>query len=318
MNYKDYYKLLGVSKNASQKDIKKAYRKLAAKYHPDKTKGDAKAEEKFKEINEANEVISDPEKRKKYDELGANWQSYQQGGGDRAYRGGRRGGQTYQFEGDPSEFFGRGSEDSGFSSFFDMFFGGGATGQSGSAGQQYTQRTRQGRDVEAELPVTLLEAYQGSKRVFEIFGQKLRITIKPGSYDGQRLRLKGKGQPLYEGGVRGDLYIMLNISPDPRFTRKGDDLIYKADVDLYTAILGGRIEIPTMGDKVKLRIPQGVQNGKILRLKGKGMPIYKNKDEFGNLLVKLNIIIPTRISEEERSLFEKLQNLSQVEKVKMN
>ena len=187
MEYKDYYKILGVDKNATPKDIKKAYRKLAAKYHPDKTKSDKAAEEKFKEVNEANEVLSDPEKREKYDTLGVNWQAYEQAGGDwRQYAQQQPGGQkTYYYEGDPSDFFGGRGGEGGFSDFFDMFFGGRGTGGFGGR-QQRSSRTFTGGDIEAELPIMLLEAYQGSKRTFELNGQKLRITIKPGSGDGQK------------------------------------------------------------------------------------------------------------------------------------
>lgn len=308
MNYKDYYKILGVKKDASQKEIKKAYRKLAAKYHPDKNQGDKAAEEKFKEINEANEVVGNPEKRKKYDTLGSNWEAYQQGGGDwEQYqqgrpRGGRGGGQSFTFEGDPSEFFGN----SGHSSFFDMFFGGGGEGFSN---QGRGQRSFKGQSVEAEMPFTLLEAYQGSKRTFELSGKKMRITIKPGAYDGQRLRLKGKGRPGANGGAAGDLFIILKIQPDPRFERVGDDLKFNAKVDLYTAILGGKIEVPTMTNSVKMPIPKGSETGKTLRLKGKGMPKYGKEKEHGHLLVKLNVVLPKNLTAEEEELFKKLQTL---------
>lgn len=317
MKYKDYYKILGVSKDASQKDIKKAYRKLASKYHPDKNSGDKAAEEKFKEINEANEVLSDPEKRKKYDVLGENWTAYQQGGGDweqYANRGrGRRGpggGQTFHFEGDPSEFFGSG----GHSSFFDMFFGEGA----GRGGQgRRRQAAFRGRDVEAEMPITLLEAYQGSKRTFELGGKKMRITIKPGAYDGQRLRLKGKGQPGVNGGPAGDLYIVLKLQPDPRFRREGDNLVVEKKIDLYTAILGGKVEVPTMSGSVKLTVPKGSESGKTLRLRGKGMPKY-GKTSHGDLLVKLNVTMPKNLTAEEERLFQQLRELREPVAANMN
>ncbi len=306
MNYKDYYKTLGVKKDASQKEIKKAYRKLASKYHPDKNQGDKTAEEKFKEINEAYEVIGNADKRKKYDTLGSNWEAYQQGGGDwEQYaqqgqrRSGRGGGQTYTFEGDPS-------------SFFEMFFGGGGEGFS-SQGRR--QRNFRGQSIEAEMPVTLLEAYQGSKRTFELNGKKMRITIKPGAYNNQRLRIKGKGQSGANGGAPGDLFIILKIQRDARFTRKGDDLKLDANVDLYTAILGGKIEIPTMTGSVKLPIPKGSESGKVLRLKNKGMPKYGKSGEFGHLLVKLHVTLPKKLSEKEEDLFKKLKALQEVEPV---
>jgi curved DNA-binding protein len=307
MEYKDYYKILGVDKNATPKDIKKAYRKLAAKYHPDKTKGDKTAEEKFKEVNEANEVLSDPEKREKYDTLGANWQAYEQAGGDwRQYAQQQPGGQnTYYYEGDPSEFFGGHAGDDGFSSFFEQFFGSRSKGGFGG-GRQRTSRSFNGGDIEAELPITLLEAYQGGKRTFELNGQKLRITIKPGSYDGQKLRIKGKGQPGVNGGAKGDLYIKLRVQPDARFERKGNDLWVTKTIDLYTAILGGKIEIPTLTGSVKMNIPKGTDNGKTLRLKGKGMPINGTKS-FGDLMVKIKVVLPKNLSKEEEELFEILK-----------
>lgn len=310
MNYKDYYKILGVKKDASKKEIKKAYRKLAGKYHPDKNQGDKAAEEKFKEINEANEVLGNAEKRKKYDALGSNWEAYQQGGGDwKQYaqqgrqRGGRSGGQSFSFEGDPSEFFGN----SGHSSFFDMFFGDGAGEGFSRQDRGQSQGGFKGQSVEAELPITLLEAYQGSKRTFELSGKKMRITIKPGSYDGQRLRLKGKGQPGANGGAAGDLFIILKIQTDPRFERDGDNLKFNANVDLYTAILGGKIEVPTMTGSVKMPIPKGSESGKVFRLKDKGMPKYDKEKKHGNLLVKLNVKMPTKLTTEEEELFKKLQ-----------
>ncbi len=315
MEYKDYYKILGVDKKATPKDIKKAYRKLAAKYHPDKTKGDKVAEEKFKEVNEANEVLSDPEKREKYDTLGANWQAYEQAGGDwRQYAQQQQpGGQnTYYYEGDPSDFFGGQGSEGDFSSFFEQFFGGRASGGAGFGGrQQRSSRQSAGGDIEAELPITLLDAYQGGKRTFELNGQKLRITIKPGAYDGLKLKIKGKGRPGVNGGPKGDLYIKLRIQPDPRFERKGNDLWVTKTVDLYTAILGGKIEVPTLSGSVKMNIPKGTDNGKTLRLKGKGMPIYGTQS-FGDLLVKIQVALPKNLSAEEEELFKKLRDMQTV------
>ncbi len=316
MKYTDYYKILGVSKDASQKEIKKAYRKLAAKYHPDKNPDDKAAEEKFKEANEANEVLSDPEKRKKYDTLGENWQAYQQGGGDwqqytqQGQRGRRGGGQSFTFEGDPSDFF----DSSGHSSFFDMFFGEGR--ESFSSRGQRQQRAFKGQSIEAEMPITLQEAYEGSQRTFELNGKKMRITIKPGAYDQQRLRLKGKGYPGANGGTAGDLFIILKMLPDSRFKREGDDLILNTNVDLYTAILGGKIEVPTMTGNVKMPIPKGSESGKILRLKNKGMPVYGKKNEYGHLLVKLKVTLPKNLTSEEEALFQKLEKIRNKETIK--
>ena len=236
MNYKDYYKILGINKEASQKEIKKAFRKLAAKYHPDKNPDNKEAEEKFKDINEANEVLSDPEKRKKYDTLGANWDAYQQGGFDWSQYAGQGqpgGGRTFHFQGDPSSFFGaEGFEGGGFSDFFQQFFGGagGANPFGRSGGRSRHNAAIKGQDIQTELPITLLEAYQGSQRTFALNGHKLRIKIKPGSFDGQRLRIKGKGTPGTNGGPAGDLYILLRISSDHRFIRKDADLVFEANV----------------------------------------------------------------------------------------
>lgn len=301
MNYKDYYKILGVPKEASQKDIKKAYRKMAAKYHPDKNPDNKEAEEKFKEINEANEVLSDTEKREKYDALGSNWDAYKNTGDDwRQYANQGRGSDKFYGQGR-----GGGRED--FSSFFEAFFGGGRANPFGGSSRSRRQAAFTGGDIPAELPITLLEAYQGSKRTFEINNEKLRITIKPGSFEGQKLKIKGKGQPGINGGARGDLYIVLAIQPDFKFQRKGDNLIYEAKIDIFTAILGGKIEIPTMSSPVKMTIPEGVNIEKTLRLKGKGMPKYRNIKQYGDLLVKLKIDLPKKLTQEEKDLFEKLK-----------
>ena len=324
MKYRDYYKLLGVTRDASQKEIKKAFRKLASKYHPDKNPGDKASEAKFKEINEANEVLSDPAKRKKYDTLGANWETYEQGGGARsAYtsQGGPGAGQTFFYEGDPSEFFGGSRRgESGFSSFFDMFFGGSGGPESFSPYESQGRRRQSsvpGRDLEAELPITLLEAYQGSSKTFELNGKKLRIRIKPGSYNGQKLRLKGKGL-VGKHGSHGDLIINLNVKPDSQYQRVGDDLIYQADIDLYTAILGGKIKVRTMSEMIQVTVPPGSKQGKTLRLKSKGMPRYGMKDIFGNLLVKINIVFPENLSDKEIELFKQLKAIRNKTKVGQN
>ncbi len=314
MKYKDYYKILGVNKHSSQKDIKKAFRKLAAKYHPDKNPGDKKAEEKFKEINEANEVLGDAEKRKKYNALGANWKAYEQGGGDwRRYAQRPSGGsRTYTFQGDPSGFFGQsGPESSGFSSFFERFFGAGGADPFSQGGQSRRTASLKGQDVQAEMPITLLEAYSGSKRSFELNGQKMRITIKPGSKSGQRLKIKGRGNPSPHGGPPGDLYIKLVCSTDARFKRNGNNLTHIQRIDLYTAILGGEIITPTMTGSIKLKIPKGTQEGETLRIKGKGMPNYNDPHQHGDLLVKIHIDIPKNLSKPEEELFTKLKSLKE-------
>lgn len=309
MNYKDYYKILGVPKDATAKDIKKAYRKLAAQYHPDKNPDNKEAEEKFKEINEANEVLSDTEKREKYDTLGSNWEAYQHTGDDwRDYakyaQQGSRPGQRQNYRGNNSRFYGQGAQGGqDFSSFFETFFGGGR-----SSGKE-SHSAFSGGNIQAEMPITLLEAHDGSKRTFKIHNENLRITIKPGSYDGQQLKIKGKGQLGIQGGQRGDLYIILKIQPDSRFKRNGDNLIYITSIDLYTAVLGGKIEVPTLTGIVKMNIPKGSDTGKILRLKGKGMPKYDNPTHFGDLLVQLKVNLPKNITKEEELLFKKLKEL---------
>lgn len=302
MDYKDYYKILGVPKTASEKDIKKAYRKLAAQYHPDKNPNDQAAEEKFKEINEANEVLSDKEKREKYDTLGSNWEAYKNTGDDwRDYANQQRQQRQY-YRGGASEFYGDGGG-TDFSSFFETFFGG--------AGQGFGRRRTEfsGGDIQAELPITLLEAYTGGQRTFEIHKENLRIKIKPGSYDGQKLKISGKGQPGTGGGNRGDLYIFLRVQPDPRFERQGDNLLFNATIDLYTAILGGKLTVPTLSGDVNVTIPKETDTGKILRLKGKGMPKHQKPSTFGDMLVKVNVVLPKKLTKKEETLFKELREM---------
>lgn len=301
MEYKDYYKVLGVSKSASQEEIKKAYRKLAVKYHPDKNQGDEASENKFKEIGEAYDVLGDPEKRKKYDTLGSNWKQYeQQGGARRGNPFGQGGGTHYEFEGDPSSFFRGGS---GFSDFFEAFFGGGMGGgrQAGFAGQ----------DFEAKTTISLDEAYHGTERQVNIGDKQLRIKIKPGAYDGLKLRIKGKGGAGVQGGRAGDLYVKVSVEDKPEFERKGDHLYKEQPVALYDAVLGGEMMAETMTGKVKLKLSESTQNGKTLRLKGKGMPVYGKSNQFGDLYITIKVEIPEQLSAEERKLFEELKSLKQ-------
>ncbi|MEJ8802294.1 J domain-containing protein [Pontibacter sp. H249] len=303
MEYKDYYKILGVDKTASQADIKKAYRALAKKYHPDKNKDDKAAENKFKDVSEAYEVLGDKDKRTQYDQLGANWRQFQQGGGP-------RGGQYQQHGGgfsqqDIHDMFGGGGR-GGFSDFFEQFFGGG-----GGFGQATSGRGRanKGQDYQAEMEITLEEAYTGTSRLISTDTQQLRITTKPGVADGQTLRIKGKGATAAGGGENGDLYIKVLVKPHPKFERKGDDLYTDLNLDIYTAILGGETQVNTMSGKLKLKIPEGTQNGKTLRLRGKGMPHYGKPDHYGDLYVKISVMLPAKLSTEERGLMEKLRDL---------
>ncbi|WP_299821954.1 J domain-containing protein [uncultured Pontibacter sp.] len=303
MEYKDYYKILGVEKNALQADIKKAYRALAKKYHPDKNKDDTTAENKFKDISEAYEVLGDKDKRSQYDQLGSNWRQFQQGGrpGGGAYQGQPGGGFTQE---DINDMFGGGG--GGFSDFFQQFFGGGGGFGQGTAGRG---RTRKGQDYQAEMEITLDEAYQGTSRLIATDNQQLRITTKPGVADGQTLRIKGKGGPAAGGGDNGDLYIKVHLRPHSKFERKGDDLYADLNLDMYTAILGGETHVDTMSGKLKLNIPAGTQNGKTLRLRGKGMPHYGKPDQHGDLYVKINVLLPADLSKEERDLLERLREL---------
>ena len=317
MEYKDYYKVLGVDKSASQEEIKKAYRKLAVKYHPDKNKGDKASEDKFKEISEAYHVLGDPEKRKQYDQLGANWNQYRQAGGDpsgfdwsqysRQYGGG---GQTgYGFEGDFGDFFGSAGgagAGGGFSDFFENIFGGGFGGARG--------RTRtggfKGQDFQASLEISLEEAYSGTTRSFTVNGLQLRIKLKPGIEDGQTLKLKGKGGQAPQGGQAGDLYLTIRVAAHPQFKREGNDVHTEVPVDIYTAVLGGKITAPTLSGPVKLSMPPRTPNEKVLRLKGKGMPVYGKPAQFGDLYVKVKAELPQELTAEEEALFRQLQNLN--------
>jgi curved DNA-binding protein len=298
MEYKDYYKVLGVDKKASEADIKKVYRKLAVQYHPDKNQGNKEAEEKFKQINEAYEVLGDPEKRKKYDELGENWNQFQPGGGYSQSRQGR----SYQYEGDINDLFGGGS---GFSDFFETFFGRSSGRKTGQRSQQHFK----GQDYEAEMEITLEEAYNGTSRIIQVHNEKLRITVKPGAYDGQLLRIKGKGAEGSSTEHRGDLYARVKIKPHATFNRKGDDLYTNQFIDLYTGVLGGDALVNSISGTVKVKIPAGTQNGKSIRIKGKGMPVYNATDKFGDLYVQLLITIPDKLTKEEKQLFEQLKQL---------
>jgi len=315
MEYRDYYKTLGVSRSASQEEIKKAYRQLAVKFHPDKNKGDKKAEERFKEISEAYEVLKDPEKRKKYDRLGADWDKYQDAGApgsgfSRAWSG-SRGGRTYHFEGDPGDLFG--DAGGGFSDFFNAFFadmGGGTTGFGrGQTGFETRSRPARGEDLRADMEISLSEAYHGTSRILQVDGEKLRVTTKPGAYDGQELRIRGKGGRGTGGASAGDIYIRIRVRPEPGYQREGNDLIMKADVDLYTAVLGGKIEIHTLAGRLSVPVSAGTQNGSRLRLRGKGMPVYGRPGQAGDLYVQINVVIPKNLDREELRLFRQLKDL---------
>jgi len=310
MEFKDYYKILGVEKTATKDEISKAFRKLAVKYHPDKNPNNKAAEEKFKEITEANEVLSDPEKRKKYDALGTNWNQYQSTGGGfedfySQYGGRRRGGTTYEFSGDFGDLFG--GMGGGFSDFFESFFGGRGRQARSGFGSQGFQSRQTGVDVEADLHITLEEAFNGSERQISIDGKKLKIKINPGTTDGQKLRLKGLGRSSIEGGTKGDLYLNIHILQHPFYEIKDEELFYNLDIDMYSAVLGGKEEIKTLDGKIiSINIPEGTESEKILRLKNLGL---RNVNGRGDLFVKVHVTIPKKLSEKEKKLFKELSKI---------
>ncbi|WP_121355082.1 DnaJ C-terminal domain-containing protein [Flavisolibacter nicotianae] len=303
MEYLDYYKILGVGKNASDEDIKKAYRKLARKYHPDLNPNDKEAHKKFQEINEANEVLSDPEKRKKYDQYGKDWkhadqfeQARRQGGGD--FSGGFGGG----FGGNQPHSETYTSEDFDFSDFFNSMFGGSKSKRQGRAGYK-------GQDYQAELHLGLRDAATTHKQTLTINSNQVRITVPAGVENDQKIRLKGYGAPGVNGGPAGDLYLTFKIADDPQFRRAGNDLHTTAQVDLYTAVLGGETTVDTLEGKIKLKVAAGTQNGTKVRVKGKGFPVYKQEGQKGDLYVIFHVTIPTQLSEREKELFTELAKL---------
>lgn len=315
MDYKDYYKVLGVEKSASQDEIKSAYRKLAKKYHPDKNAGDKQAEEKFKEINEANEVLSDPEKKARYDQISNSYSIWQQAGGSPgAFRwedlfGSNFGGRTQRVEvNDLGDMFG---EMGGFSDFFRTFFAGGGSSRQSTGQRNYRQQYPQQQPpshYQQDLTISLYEAYHGAKRIIQIGDQKIEVKIPAGAKTGTKVRVAGVG-PGDRQGVRGDLYLVIQVAHDHRFAREGDDLHTKVHVDFVTAVLGGETEVETMTGKVSLKIPAGTQPGQKMRLKNKGMPIIKNKEKFGDLIVTAQVDIPKKLSDQEKDLFNKLKEI---------
>jgi len=333
MEYKDYYKILGVDKKATDKEIKKAFRQLARKYHPDVNPDNKEAEQKFKEINEANEVLSDPDKRKKYDELGANWKQYEQwqrAGGQAGgqpfdwsqfgFAGGGGGSPHYQYrtvnEEELRDLFG---ESDPFSGFFYTFFG------SPGSGVRRKQRTapqpRRGQDVEQPLDVSLEEAYHGTTRSLQMTDpngkvHRIEARIPAGVKDGSRIRLAGQGMPGYSNGPKGDLYLITHILPHHLLERKGDDLYLKLTVPLTTAMLGGEVEVPTLDGRIMLKIPSETQNGRNFKLKGKGMPKLRGSQQHGDLYAEVKINLPQKLSERERQLFQELADLRPVQESK--
>lgn len=315
MEYKDYYEILGVARDADQQEIKRAYRKLAQKHHPDKNPDDPNAEDRFKAINEAYEVLGDPDKRAKYDQLGSSYRQYQRAGGQPGdfdwsqWAGGGAGGQQVRVEfGDLEEMFG-----GGFSDFFNQIFGGaggfpGSARAPGGRGRVRSQRVR-GRDLQQEITITFREAYAGTKRTIRHEGRSLEVKIPPGARTGTRVRLAGQGES--GTGASGDLYLQVRVQPDERFRRSGADLHTDVEVELSTAVLGGETEVDTPAGPVVLSIPAGSQPDQRFRLNGRGMPKLRSPEEHGDLYAHLKVRLPQDLSDEQRDLFERLAELEQ-------
>lgn len=306
MAYIDYYKVLGVDKNASADDIKKAYRKLARKMHPDLNPNDKEAHSKFQELNEANEVLSDPDKRAKYDKYGENWKhgeeyekAQEQQRQQWSSQGGGGGEQTFYTSGDFS--------DGDFSDFFHSMFGSGfSQRQSGSRTRKY-----KGNDYQAELHLSLRDALHTHQQTLTVDGKNIRITIPAGVGNGQKIKLGGYGQPGVNGGPNGDLYITFIIEDDSRFKRLGDDIYIESDIDLYTAVLGGDVMLNTLDGQVKLHVKPSTQPDTKVRLKGKGFPVYKKEGQFGDFYVTWKVRLPENLSDKEKELFTELSKIRQ-------
>lgn len=329
MDFKDYYSTLGVAKTATGKEIKQAYRKLARKHHPDVNPGDKSAETRFKEINEAYEVLGDPPKRKKYDDLGANWRQYEQAGPGAGfdprtagynvnYGGGPGGGFRTMSQEEMNEMFGGGENP--FSDFFQTFFGRSTGGQEAEeqgprAGGRGRSRARIGRDIEQELELSLEDAYRGAMRRFAMtqdgHAHTVDVRIPPGVNDGSRVRVAGEGEHGVGGAKSGDLYLRIRLAPHQKFERKGKDLYVRVAIPLTTAVLGGETEVTTLGGKsLRLKVPPATQNGQVMRLKGHGMPTAGKPDEAGDLYATVDVQLPKQLTSEQRELFEALQKLT--------
>jgi curved DNA-binding protein len=326
MEYKDYYQILGVPRTATQDDIKKAYRQLARQYHPDNNPGDKQAEAKFKEANEANEVLSDPQKRQKYDAFGSQWQQYQRTGGQPGdFDWSQWTAQTQAYDtGDLSDLFG----DGGFSDFFAQLFGGrGAsrarrgptvcTTEYGSQveygpfdrGPQSSRGPQRGLDYEQPIEIPLREAFTGTTLILQKDGQRLEVKVPAGVKTGSKIRVTGHGEAGRQGGGAGDLYLVVSVQPDPRFERDGDDLKTEAGVDLYTLILGGEAQVKTLNGQVSMKVPPETQPGRIIRLRGQGMPHLRDPQQRGDLYVKVQAQLPQHLSNEEKKLYEQLAKI---------
>jgi curved DNA-binding protein len=314
MQFKDYYTTLGVTKTATADEIKKAFRKLAREHHPDKNAGNKESEAKFKEISEAYEVLSDPEKRKKYDQLGSRYKDYERSGGraddfnwqewaaNQGAGGGFGGGAGGGFSGDQ---FG------GMSDFFKNVFGGNFSGGGGfgGGGARRTARASRGADVQANAEISLEEAFKGTSRLVQVGDHKLEVKFKPGITDGQTMKISGKGMPGSGGGPAGDLLISVTVEHTNEFERRGDDLFADLPISIYTAVLGGTATISTFRGKLNVKIPAETQQSHLLRLKGQGMPHYGKTGSHGDLYVRLQVQVPKNLSEREKELFEELAAL---------
>jgi curved DNA-binding protein len=296
---KDYYRTLGVDKNASEKDIKKAFRRLAKQYHPDANPNNPSAEAKFKEINEAYETLSNPEKRKLYDQFGADYANMGNAGAG--------GGYQYQTYTQNVQF-----DDSNFQEIFESLFGGFGRGTR----RQSTGRTRtntsgfqpiRGEDITEEVVISLREAYEGAMRYVTKGERKAKVSIPAGAKDGTKVRVKGEGLPGQMGGESGDLYLVVKVEPDKQFIREGDNLIVDVPCDMFTALLGGEIEVPTMSRPVRIKVPAGTSSGQKLRVVGKGMPKLNSKDEYGDLFARIMITVPKKLTDAQRRLVEQLR-----------
>jgi curved DNA-binding protein len=291
----DYYNILGVKRDASQDDIKKAFRQQAKKYHPDANPGNPDAEKRFKDLNEAYEVLSDPEKRSQYDVYGDGWRA----GGNASYQnyGGYSGGATRI---NPDDF----------QDIFSSFFGGsgGARGDGGRSRQYSTRAQVKGQDIEQPVRISLREAYDGTTRLVTREGQQKKVSIPAGVTTGAKVRIAGEGTPGFAGGIPGDLLLVIEVAPDPVFTREGDDLAMEVKVDMFTAMLGGSVEVPTMTRPVSLKIAPGTQSGKKLRLTGKGMPIMGKPGSYGDLMVRIMVTVPESLTPDQQRKVEELRD----------
>jgi len=319
LDFKDYYKILGVSPDADLKEIKKTYQKLTKKYHPDLNPGNKQAEEKFKEINEAYHAISDPVKRKKYDDLRANYQQWQNRGGHgsfdwSAWQQSPGSGTTYTRTMSPEEFAelfgGRGRREKGFggfSDFFSMIFGMDQEDEEADYFYDLGKQPRKGRDIEGEISITLEEAYSGAKKLISLGGKRIEAIVPKGIKDNNKIRLAGQGEAGVNGGSNGDLFLTVKILPHPVFSREQDDLKTNLEIDFYTAVLGGEARVKTLAGDMMLKIPPQTQTGKNFRLKGKGMPVLNKDGQYGDLYVKTVIVLPPNITAAETEALRKLQ-----------